>query len=187
MPMIDVKCPSCEAEYEVFRHVSEIDSLPQCENCKRTCQRIYVYQRPHSYSGLVNPIDVYQNPDGSIGICGAKGARIPEGSQRIELRNAADIRRIEQRMTAAEYEKFTRKQEREERHFGALQSEQRAELRQKMQSFSERGKAFSRLAMKENDNAPRKRFQTNVFFDAFSNNAGNRDGYRGEDHRSGRK
>ncbi len=190
MPLIDVKCSACGSETEMFRHVSEMDEpLPGCENgCDGAkLERIYVYQRPHSYNGLITPTDVYLNPDGSIGICGERGARIPKGSERIELRTAADIRRIEHRMTEIEYGKFLNKQEREERHFGALQSEQRSELRQRMNSMSERGKAFARLAMKMNDNKPRQRFQTNVFFDAFSNNASNRDGYRGSDNRQGRK
>lgn len=187
--MIDVKCPTCGAEREVFRHTAYIDQMPACETegCATQCERIYVYQRPHSYGGLIDPIVVYRNPDGTIGVPGTKDARIPEGSERIELRSAADVRRISKEMGDAEYRKYVNKQEREEQTFGAHAAQQRADLRMKMQSFSQRGQDFARAAMKQNDEAPRTRFRTNVFFDAFENNASNRDGYRGEDHRSGRK
>ncbi len=189
MPLIDVKCPTCGHETELFRHVSEMDDpMPNCENgCESTVERIYVYQRPHSYRGLVDPIVVYRNPDGTIGVPGSKDARIPEGAERIELRTSADVQRISREMTQAEYRKHLAKQEREERTFGEQCRQQRAELRQQMQSFSERGKDFARMAMKQNDEAASKRFQTNVYFDAFENNSSNREGYRGEDHRQGRK
>ena len=190
MPMIDVKCPTCGNESEIFRHVSQMDDpMPNCENgCDwAPVERIYVYQRPHSYrTGQILSV-VYQNPDGSIGVLGHRDGRIPEGSQRIEIRSAADAQRVSKQMTDEQYRKFTQKQEREEQQFGAYHSAQRAELRRQMQGFSERGKDFARAAMKQNDEAPRKRFQTNVVFDAFENNASNRDGYRGDDHRQGRK
>lgn len=187
--MIDVRCGTCGAEFEVFRHTAIIDEMPACETegCAGECDRIYIYQRPHSYRGLTDPVVVYRNPDGSIGIPGSKDGRIPEGAQRIELRSAADVQRISKEMSDSEYRKFTQKQEREEQTFGENSRQQRAELRRQMQGFSERGKDFARAAMKQNDEAPRARFRTNVFFDAFENNASNRDGYRGDDHRQGRK
>jgi len=187
MPMHDYHCPACSHEFERFLHVSECDSAVFCEQCGASADRAYVYQRPHSYGGLTDPVVVYKNPDGTYGIPGTRDARIPEGSERIELRSAADVRRVEREMTQHEYSKFVSKQEREEQTFGAAHAEKRAELREKMRNFSERGKAFARVAMQQNDNAHRKRFQTNTFFDAFSNDASNRDGYRGEDHRLGRK
>lgn len=190
MPLIDVKCPTCGAESEMFRHVSEMDDpMPQCENgCEGgPVERIYVYQRPHSYRGLIDPVVVYRNPDGTIGVPGSKDGRIPEGSERLELRTAAEVQRISKEMSQAEYRKYVQKQEREEQTFGAHAAAQRSELRRQMRSFSQRGQDFARAAMKQNDEAPRKKFQTNVYFDAFENNASNRDGYRGEDHRQGRK
>lgn len=190
MPMIDVRCGTCGHESEIFRHISQMDDpMPNCENgCDwAPVERIYVYQRPHSFRGLSNPVVVYRNSDGTIGIPGSKDARIPEGSERIELRTSADVQRISKEMGQAEYRKFCEKQEREEQTFGAHAARERSELRQKMQGMSQRGQDFARAAMKQNDEAPRKRFQTNVFFDAFENNASNRDGYRGEDHRQGRK
>jgi hypothetical protein len=187
MPMIDVRCPTCEAEYEIFRHTVEVEDVPLCEKGCGPCERIYKYQRPHSYEGLRESVVVYRNPDGSYGIPGTRDARIPEGSERIELRTAADVRRVERHMTNTEYSKFVAKQESEERTMGALQAERRAQLRDMAKNFSQKGKDFAQLAMKMNDAAPRKKFQTNVMFDAFSNNAGNRDTYRGDDHRQGRK
>lgn len=187
MPMIDTKCGKCGTESEIFRHTSEIDSLPNCEQCNEPTFRVYNYQRPHSYSGLSESVVVYRNPDGSIGVLANRNGRIPDGSERVDLRTASDVRRIEREMTQQEYLKFVTKQEREEKTFGEYRRAQRSELRDKMKQFSEKGRSFARLAMKMNDQAPSQKFQSAVVFDAFSNNAGNRDSYRGDDHRLGRK
>ena len=179
MAMFDFRCVECSAEFERFLHPSEYTEITTCD-CGGTAQMFYSFQRPHSYTGMSEATVCYRNSDGSIGVLAHKDARIPVGSERIELRSAADVRRVEREMTAQEYRKFCDKQEREEQSFGAYAAAQRAELRERMKHMSERGKAFAQTAIRENDNKPRQKFQTNVFFEAFSMDASNREAHRSE-------
>lgn len=182
MPLYDFSCGKCGALTERFMQMSVYSDTLPCEDdsCGGIATRLYSLAGQYVYSGLTDATVCYRNPDGSIGVLAHKDARIPEGSERIEMRSAAEVRKIEREMTAQEYRKFCDKQEREEHTFGAHAAEQRAELRRRMQGMSERGRAFARVAMAQNDQKSAPKFRTNVFFEAFSMDASNRQEHRSE-------
>lgn len=180
MPMADFRCPAGH-EFEAFLHSSEsaTDEMT-CRECGETAERFYTYRRPHSYTGLSEIIVLHKKPDGTYSVPAHRDAPVPSGYERVELRNAADVRAAEKSMEREEYAKWEAKAEREGRFFSERERMMRSELRDKMRHMSQAGRDFALHAMRQNDNRERAKFQSNVYFDAFANDSSNRDAHRDE-------
>lgn len=97
------------------------------------------------------PIVYFQDKAGNKRFPGRSDAPPPKGFERVELRTVPEVRKFEREMNRAERERWDRHKVREELTFGPMRKQSRSELIAMMQSFSNLGKDFARLAMKKND------------------------------------
>lgn len=96
--------------------------------------------------------------------------------EQIELRGAADVRRFEKAMNAHEYSRAMQRVERQQQFREEREKHLRSELRQRMQSFSECGRAIARAAMRRNDEKPREYAKDPGFIsEVYSYDRSNRD------------
>jgi hypothetical protein len=182
MPLIDVKCPQDHVS-EVMRLLADWPKTPPCPECgAETVQVLLPSYLRHS----PDPVVVFRGPDGNFrfpgdanGPAAARYAR--EGFERVELRGAADVRRFEKVMNAHEYSRAARRVEHQQQFREQREKHMRGELRQKMQSMSERGRELARVVMRQNDHKPRERVQdANFHVEVYSQDRSNRDESRDE-------
>lgn len=176
MPLIDVQCASGHIT-EVMRPLAMHPATPPCPSCGAETIQIFL---PKSASWTCDPVVVYKAPDGfrfpgdPNSLSTARYDKM--GYERIELRNAADVRRFETVMNKRELSRAARRVEAMQAHREARESASRSELRNAMASMSERGRAVARAAMRLNDNKPRERAQSVGFHvDVYSNSRSNRE------------
>jgi hypothetical protein len=184
-PILDFN--HCGAQFEHFFHVTSAGSINDypCE-CGATAVRYYEYRRPHSYSGLTEAAVVYKSlEDGHYYIPAATDAPMPQGFERVELRSAQEIRRVEKEMTKAEYQKWQNSVERQQLMYEESRRDLRAELTERMKGMSNLGRDFARLAISKGNAMERPRFKGEVHFEAFSMNSSNRGSH--SDERTGWK
>src|SRR5947209_5447154 len=98
-----------------------------------------------------DPVVVYRDSDGQFRFPGSSKEPTPKGSERIELRTTAQVRRFERQMSARQKRQAESKMERRDAFFSELQRRNRSELRQRMQHMSARGREFAEMAMKRGD------------------------------------
>lgn len=180
MPMIDFACPNGH-DYEVFRHPSEVKDQEPCEECQETATRQYRFTRPHSYTGLTQPLVVWKRPDGTYSVPGQPDARMPAEYERVELRSATEVRRVEGAINREEREKWEAANRGRERLRGEVSSANRAELRDRMARMSPLMRDFARFAMDKNNQQPGRKYRGEFHFEALSMNASNRDPGRRSD------
>jgi hypothetical protein len=200
MPMIDFQCLACGSKFEHFYHVSEAGEIEaadcETEGCIGIAPRIYEYKRPHSYTGLIDPIVVHMAPDGHYSIPGHKDERVPDGFTRVEIRDAAHARRVEAAMNDSARREWERTNEGKQR----LQEMNQQHFRRELRTAMEQGRYvedpdgsrrfvgpmrpvlrdFARFAMQRNDQKPADRFRGETYFEALAFNAGNRAEHRDE-------
>ena len=186
MPMCDYRCEAGH-QYEAFRHPSQVQDVEPCAECGAEAKRIFVAKRPHSYNGLQQPLVVWRRPDGTYAVPAQPDARKPVEYERVELRNAFEIRNVERSIDREEREKFERAQIGKEMLAEGTTATNRSELRQKMQHFHPHMRDFARLAMDQNNAKPRAKYRGAFYFEALSQNASNRDDGRNRDGERVRK
>lgn len=176
MALIDVKCELGHIK-EVYRPLAMWPQTPDCPTCGAKTEQIHL---PKQTTWTCDPVVVYKAPDG-FRFPGdpnsASTARYDKmGYERIELRNAADVRRFETVMNKREWSRAARRVEAMQAHREMRESATRSELRRLMGSMSERGRAVARAAMARNDAKPRERAREVGFHvDVFSNSRSNRE------------
>lgn len=177
MPRIDVQCFNDHIS-EVMRPLAMWPKTPNCPDCGAPTTQIHL---PSAIRQAPDPVVVFRGPDGTFrfpgdanGASAARYAR--DGFERIELRGHADVRRFEKVMNAHEYSRAARRVEHQQQFREQREKHLRGELRQKMQSMSERGRELARVVMRENDRKPRERVQdANFHVEVYSLDRSNRD------------
>jgi len=175
--LIDVTCTQ-DHIHEVNRPLAMWPATPPCVTCGQPTVQIHL---PPALRAMPDPVVVFRGPDGTFrfpgdahGASAARYAR--EGFERIELRGHADVRRFEKVMNAHEYSRAARRVEHQQQFREQREKHLRGELRQQMQSMSERGRDFARLVMRQNDHKPRERAQdANFHAEVYSYDRSNRD------------
>ncbi len=186
MALIDVSCENGHIAENVYRPAKDWQTTPPCETCGGPTERIYL---PPRTTWQVDPVIVYQAPDGSIRFPGAKeglsNAKYEkQGFKRIEIRGAQEMRSFEKHMNAHERSIMSRKLENRQRADEERERFNRGELRHKMKGFSRAGRDLARAAMARNDHRPRTYSKEPGFHsEVFSNDRSNRDESRGTDGR----
>jgi len=159
MPLIDVRCSkNPNHTHEVHRPLAQWPATPPCLDCGAATIQVHL-PKAASY---VDPIIVYQAPDGSLRFPGARNGRTVAGYEsagyrRMEIRGAADMRRFESSMNARESSIMARKLEQKLAAREQRESVNRSDLRGRMQSMTTMGRDVARAAMRHNDNKPRER------------------------------
>jgi hypothetical protein len=128
---------------------------------------------------------------------GQKDARIPEGCERVELKETWEKRRVEREIDREHREKWERAQIGKQMQNEIVTAHNRSELR----SFMQQGgyiigkdgerkfvppmrasqRDFARFAMQQNDNRPREKYDGVFHFEALSRDASNREHGRNRD------
>jgi hypothetical protein len=189
MALIDISCEDGHIAENFYRAAKDWQTTPPCETCGKPTERIFL---PPRTAHTVDPVIVYQAPDGSLRFPGAKeglsNARYEQqGFRRIEIRGALEMRRFEKHMNQHERSIMSRKLEARQRADEERERVNRRELRSAMSSMTRRGRDLARVAMSRNDNKPKKYSSDPGFFnDAYSNDRSSRDEHRGSDGRRGR-
>lgn len=177
MALIDVKCPN-DHIHEVDRPAKDWPATPPCPTCSAPTEQFHA---PRSVTWTLDPVVVYQAPDGSMRFPGATDALSTSkydraGFTRIELRSAADVRRFESHMNKHERAIASRRVEQMHRMHEQRLSQTRGNLRMAMQSMSAMGRDVARAAMNQTNR--KSNFQTRdpgFHVDVFSNNRSSRD------------
>jgi putative FmdB family regulatory protein len=194
MPILyDFDCQE-HGRFEKFAKMDDCEKPQPCPECGAESPRIYVAFSPRDY---LETLVVYKRPDGTYGLPGQKDALIPEGCERIELRETWQKRQVEREIDREHREKWERARIGKEMQSEIVTRHNRAELRQVMQQggyiigkdgerrfvppMRESQRDFARFAMRENDNRPREKYQGAFFFDALSRDASNREDGRNRD------
>lgn len=210
MPIYVQECDNCAATFEDIRSIRMIEQNPPCKTCNQPTHRTL---RPHTNTSYVDPVIVYQAPDGSMRFPGmGEGRSIAHytklGYTRHEIRGAADMRRFEGQMNKREHSIMARKVERRHMMREAREAMTRSDIRHGLdQGFlmpelkndggrivrtgkmvrvhlSERGRDMMRAAMRHNDGKPRERTaDANFHSEIYSFNRSNREESRGNDGR----
>lgn len=199
MPLIDTQCTACGSIHEQNRPLAMHPDTPKCLDCGADTVQIHL---PKSTSWTVDPIVVYQSPDGGMrfpgdanGLSAANYAR--QGFKRIEVRGALEMRRFEQAMDKVEYSRAQRRiehhQQRREENNARRASNIRHGLEQgfqiperdtagrptgRMQTvrLSERGRDIMRAAQAAGERRERPSFSgANFHSEVFSFDRSNRD------------
>lgn len=177
MPRIDVQCFNDHVS-EVMRPLADWPHTPKCPECGAPTTQVHVPPPPRH---APDPVVVFRAPDGGFrfpgdpnGASAARYAR--EGFERIELRSAQDVRRFETVMNRHELSRAQRRVEHQQQFREQREKHLRGELRQKMQSMSERGRELARVVMRQNDHKPRERARdANFHVEVYSQDRSNRD------------
>lgn len=202
MPLIDVSCSACERTEEVFRHHSDYPKTPDCSKCGAPTVQVHL---PSYMSGhAVDPVIVYQAPDGSIRFppdttTASTAMYDGKGFTRIELRGWKDVRRFEKYFNDAQMSDVRRRVEKQQEQFERGESERRSEIRRCLEQgfqvpetddrgkptgrmrtvrLSERGRAILQAAIDNNDRkgGPKAR-DVGFYSEAYSNDRSNREEY----------
>lgn len=197
--MYDFRCEECGESFEHWFNSSEkVDSIPcETDGCGGTAKLYWEFRKLHSYSGLTQPLVVWKRPDGTYAIPAQSDAVKPPEYERVELRDAHSVRRVEREIGREHYEKWERAQIGKQMQDEIVTSHNRRELRSVMQQggyivgkdgerrfvppMSAAQRDFARFAMQQNDNKPREKYQGAFFFDALSRDASNREDGRNRD------
>ena len=178
MPLIDIRCKSCEHINEVMRPLAMHPATPPCPDCEGETEQIHL---PPSVSRSVDPVVVFKAPDGTYRFPGdATGAMASQyerqGYDRVEIRGAVEMRRFEAHMNKVEYSRAQRRFEHRQEARERREHEQRAELFSRIKYMSAIGRDVARAAMARNDAKPVERASEPGFHnDAYSNFRSSRD------------
>lgn len=186
MPLIDVKCKTCEHINEVHRPLAMWPATPMCPDCGKETEQIHL---PSHMRSSPEPVVVFKAPDGSFRFPGdpngisAKGYE-KQGFERVEIRGAVEMRRFENRMNKRDYAEAQRRFERRQELREEREKISRSELRRQMQNMSEFGRAVAQVAIARGDAKRKRGPETPGFYsEVYSYDRSNRDESRDEQGR----
>ena len=140
VPLIDIRCLSCDRVQEVYRHNSEWPKTPPCPHCGETTEQVHLSRQDRATT--VDPVVVYQAADGTFRFppdttTSSTAMYDQQGLTRIELRGWADVRRFEKHFNKAQLSDISRRVERQQEAFERGEKERRSEIRRCLeQGFS---------------------------------------------------
>ena len=106
MPLYDFEC-SEHGPFEQFASMSACETPQPCPECAAPSPRIYTAVAPQH---LTQPLVVWKRLNGTYALPAQPDARKPAEYERVELRNAFEIRNVERSINREEREKFDRTQ-----------------------------------------------------------------------------
>jgi hypothetical protein len=191
MPTYTFDCP-VHGEFSITVPISAHQDHPPCPvmvstkkesggflQCGETTLQTYTPSRPKDWA--IKPIVIHVGKDGNFRFPGHENARVPKGFNRVELKTLSEIAAFERQMNQKLSSEAARHIENEEKHFQRVRDRERSDLRQKMQSFSERGKAFAQFCIDENNRRRRKKSDVGFQVDILNNNSSNREPHRDQE------
>lgn len=156
MPVYNYECKK-HGVFEIsvpLRKWSDRKPCPK-EGCGRIAEQVLLPSRGDGH--FETPIIVHVSRDGSVRFPGVADARVPGGFEKRELRSVREVEQFERQVNQRLSSEAARHQEREEKHFAAIQEKNRAELRQAMQHFSPLGRDFAMAAIQMSNERKRKK------------------------------
>ncbi len=178
MPLYDLKCQAeaCGILFETYIPLTEFPKNPSCPKCSGPTAKD-LNRRPVDRGTIVDPVVVYQAPDGSFRFppdttTSSTAMYDQKGFKRIELRGWTDVRRFEGFMNKAELSNARRRVERQAEQHERMESQRRSEVRRGLEQgfqvpetdergqrtgrtktvrLSERGRAIMQAAIANND------------------------------------
>ena len=156
MPIYDFRCPK-HGVFEIAMPLREYDDKKPCikKGCALIAEQVHL-PRGGGRGQFAQPIVIHVSADGRTRFPGSPDAKLPKGFVKRELKTIRDIEGFERQMNERLKSEAQDHQEREERHFGAIQERNRSDLRMAMQSMSPIGRAFAEHAIKVNNARRRK-------------------------------
>ncbi len=121
-----------------------------------------------------NPIVVHVDKDGNVSFPGRNDAKVPEGYEKKTLTTFAAARQFTKEFNQRENVKAEIRQQEKTEQFEAMQRQNRGELRQMMQGFSQKGRDFANFAMKQNDMRKKRPTEINGYFEVAEFDSSNR-------------
>ena len=150
-----------------------------CPTCGEPARMIFLPRGQNAQN--FDPVVIFRGPKGKVRFPGRANAPTPKGYERVELRTSHEVYKFEREMNAKEISRYHAKQEREERCVEPFRAALRSQLRGHARNFSQYGKDFASLAMSENDNRPRQRYDPGFHLEAFHYDSSNRDPWTDRD------
>jgi hypothetical protein len=177
MPRYSYECPA-HGMFELSLRLADWDDKKPCpqKGCKEIAEQVVLPSDASRY--FSEPVVVHVAADGAYRFPGSATARVPKGFEKRELRTIREIEKFERDVNCRLSGEAHQHQENEERFFSSVRSELRSELRQRMQSMSERGRDFARLAMALNDQRRGKAIDPGFHTQILHFNQSNRDSHR---------
>lgn len=133
-----------------------------------------------SFAARFDPVVVHVDNTGKVSFPGRSDAKLPPGYERRELRTIQEVRAFQKEYNKRAGEEHEVRQGIKEAQFSENQARHRSDLRVAMMSMSRYGRDFARLAMEVNDKRRKSQPAPVGYFEAFENDASNRDAHRDE-------
>jgi hypothetical protein len=149
-PRYSYECPD-HGMFELAIPLSKWDDKKPCpeKGCELMGEQVVL---PNDSSRhFVDPVVVHVASDGTYRFPGAANAKVPKGFEKRELRTIREIEAFERDVNTKLYAEARQHKENEEKFYSEVRSQLRGELRQRMQSMSQLGRDFAKLAMALND------------------------------------
>lgn len=137
----------------------DTDFLPcRQSDCRKKADRVFL-PRSRDASAFRNPVVVFKDKNtGKFIFPGRSDKPTPEGCERIELRNAPEVRNFERKFNEESLRKREIRDIRDELTWGPPRQIMRQELFTKMQSFSNYGRDFARFAIEQSNRQKKPKY-----------------------------
>jgi hypothetical protein len=168
-------CNSCgetllRSEYFVVRTVEAAEV--RCCKCKGTA--MVWTEEPRSWAAQTEATVVHRNAQGELRFPAQADAPVPPGFEKVELRTVGERDRFERQQNHRENQTHAEFLENRERTYSEVEKQNRSDLRARMQSMSNLGRDFARLAMEKSNQKPRWRFDAGFHIETNHQDASSR-------------
>lgn len=171
MPVYEYECKS-HGVFVLTLPLRKWDDHKPCPKCEKQCEQILSPQGGRGTFG--QGIVVHVSADGHTRFPGDPNAKVPKGFQKKTLTTIREVEKFEREVNTKLRAESEQHQEREARHFDAIQKKNRSDLRMAMQHFSPMGRALAETAMRINNERKRKTndcgFQVTILHEDASKN-----------------
>lgn len=193
MPSYDFKCTKCENIEERFMSQRAFVESNEQINCGE-CGEAATYVASFWYTSVANaqrfsPVVIHRDAEGNIRFPGNVNSPVPEGFEKVELRDFQQIRKFEKEVNDKERRKIDEHQGNKAKFLDHHLEGNREAMREIVSRFSPRGRRFYE-SMREVSEQKQKQFRgransPNFYIEAFSMDSSNRDGYHDGDYGKG--
>ncbi len=184
MPLYDFHCSTCNSTVERFLVASKLTDSLICASCGGTS----IYTPSFWYSSAVpaqrfRPVVIHRDSQGNIRHPAHENAPVPEGFERVELRNIHEVRKFENEVNLREAVSAQEQRHIRSQAVDAQVKLNREVLAKAIGNMSARGKRFYD-AMKQVGELKREQLRSQAPIDpgfhleAFSQDSSNREAYR---------
>ena len=171
MPAYNFKCPK-HGVFEVSCRLADWSDVKPCPKCRKPSEQVLLPRRCSGNFG--QGVVIHVSADGQTRFPGDPNARVPKGFQKRTLTTIREVEKFEREVNTKLRAESEQHQEREARHFDAIQKKNRSDLRMAMQHFSPMGRALAETAMRINNERKRKTndcgFQVTILHEDASKN-----------------